>query len=91
MGKNNFQRLEEEELGNLPDLPLGIAHNVHNSLDNMRTLGGVVDLYLTKIIDVLIMMSGGTVDRSGNSFSSSTNHGTPTDPDRGTPRGPSGG
>ena len=86
---NNFQRLEEEEMDNLPQLPLGIAHNVHNSLGNMRTMGSIVDLYLTKIVDVFIMMAGGKVERPNNNFRPNSGSGSPTEPDRGMPGGPS--
>lgn len=89
MRKNNFQRLEDEDLERMPDVPLRIASNVHNSLGNMRTMGSMVDLYLTKIIDVFIMMSGGTVERNNNTFSHTSGHGSPTEPDSGIPGGPS--
>lgn len=85
---NNFQRLEEEEIEQLPQLPLGIGHNVHNRLDNMRTMGSMVDLYLTKIVDVFVMMTGGKVERPNNNFSPGGNHGRPTDPDADMPGGP---
>ena len=85
---NNFQRLEEEEMDNLPQLPLGIGHQVHNSLDNMRTMGSMVDLYLTKIVDVFVMMAGGKSERPNNGFSPGGSHGTPTDPHSDGPGGP---
>lgn len=85
---NNFQRLEEEEIEQLPEIPLGIAHNVHNNLDNMRTMGSMVDLYLTKIVDVFVMMTGGKVERPNNTFTYTSGHGSPTEPDSGIPGGP---
>jgi len=85
---NNFQRLEEEEKEHLPNIPLGIAHNVHNSLDNMRTMGSMVDLYITKIVDVFVMMTGGKVERPNNGFSHTSGHGSPTEPNSGIPGGP---
>ena len=86
---NNFQRLEEEEMEQLPPLPLGIGHRVHNRLDNMRTMGSIVDLYLTKIVDVFVMLTGGSVERPNNNFSPGGDYGAPTEPDRDTPGGPS--
>ena len=41
-------------------MPLGIKSNVQGRLGNMRTFGGVIDLYLSKILDLLIDMFGGT-------------------------------
>ncbi len=91
MAKNNFQRLEEEELSRLPDLPLGIKHNVHNHLDSLRTIGGVIDLYLSKLVDVFIAMTGGKPERPSNTFFSDSGHNPPTDPDSGGPGGPANG
>ena len=85
MAKNNFQRLEEEEIDRLPDLPLGIANNVYNNLNNLRTFGSVIDLYLSKIIDVFVMMTGGNATRSSHT----SGHGSPTEPDSGIPGRPS--
>ena len=87
---NNFQRLEEEELNELTHVPLGIiSNNVYNRLDNMRTMGSIVDLYLTKIVDVFVMMAGGKVERPNNTFSHTSGHRSPTEPDSGVPGGPS--
>jgi len=91
MRKNNFQRLEDEELDRLPDLPFSIANNVHNRLNNMRTIGNVIELYLTKVIDVLVMMTGGkSKPASKNSFTDTSGHGSPTEPDIDGPGGPAG-
>ena len=87
---NNFQRLEEEEINDLPELPLHtINNNIHNRIDNMRTMGSIVDLYLSKIVDVFVMMTGGKVERRNNTFTHSGGHGSPTEPDSGYPSGPS--
>ncbi len=81
---NNFQRLEEEEIDRLPDLPMGIAQNVNSTLGGMRTFGSIIELYLAKIFDVVTMMAGG----DNNTFSDPGGHGSPTEPDGGSPRGP---
>jgi len=87
---NNFQRLEEEEIDRLPDLPLGIAQNVNDTLGGMRTFGSIVELYLAKIFDVVTMMAGGEVKRpqNKNTFTHTGGHGSPTEPNGDTPRGP---
>jgi len=85
---NNFQRLEEEEMDRFAQ-PLGIiGNNVHNSLDNMRTMGSMFELYFTKIVDVFVIMTGGNSERSNNTFSHTSGHGSPTEPDSGKPGGP---
>ncbi len=85
---NNFQRLEEEEIDRLPDLPLGISQNVNNTLGGMRTFGSIIELYLAKIFDVVTMMAGGEVKRPQNTFNHTEGHGTPTEPNSDSPRGP---
>ncbi len=85
---NNFQRLEEEEIDRLPDLPMGIAHNVNSTLGGMRTLGSIVELYLAKIFDVVTMMARGEAEQSSNSFGHTGGHGSPTEPKGEVPRGP---
>ena len=87
---NNFQRLEEEEMDGFTQSPLGIiGNNVYNSLDNMRTMGSMVELYITKIVDVFVMMAGGNAERPNDSFSHTSGHGSPTEPDSCQPGGPS--
>ena len=82
MEKNNFQRLEEEEISRLPELPLGIVKdNVHTQLDGFRAIGGMIDLYLSKLIDIFVAMTGGKSERSGRGN-------PPTDPDNSVPGGP---
>ena len=86
---NNFQRLEEEEINRFKEQPLDIIGNkVHNKLDNMRAMGGIVELYLTKLVDVFVMMTGGNTQRPNNTFSHTGGHGSPTEPDTGKPGGP---
>ncbi len=76
---NNFKRLQEEELERVPDLRNN-QRSVRNQLDNMRTVGNVVELYLTKILDLFVVMSGGRISTSDTRPSDHT--GSPTDLDR---------
>jgi len=56
----------------------------------MRTMGSMVELYLTKIVAVFVMMTGGkNVERPNNTFSHTSGHGSPTEPGSGMPGGPS--
>jgi len=59
----NFKDLEETVLNETP-LPLGIKSNVQGQLGNMRTFGGIIELYVSKILDILAAMFGGA-DNSG--------------------------
>ena len=54
----------------------------------MRTMGSMLDLYLTKIVSVFVMMAGGKSERPNNGFSPGGSHGTPTDPQGDVPGGP---
>lgn len=61
---NSFKELEEQNLNETPDLPLGIQSNVQNQLVGMRTMGNIVELYLTRILDMLTSMFGGEAESS---------------------------
>jgi len=82
---NNFKRLEEEESQRLPDLG-DSQRTVRNRINNMRTVGQVFELYMTKILDLFVVMTGGNVqDRS--TTKKSPNKGYPTDPSIDPPSG----
>lgn len=87
MKKNNFQRLEKEDFDRVPKLNL-IANRVQGRLNNMRLFGNVVDLYLAKVIDVFVMMTGGDVDTSKKYPSETLGRKSPTEPDEKKPTGP---
>lgn len=61
--KNNFQRLEDDEMGRVPDLS-DTQRQVRQRIEGMQTIGQVVELYLTKILDAFVMMTGGDLDSS---------------------------
>jgi len=52
---NNFKRLQEEEINRMPDQS-DSQRSVRNRVEGMRTIGQVVELYLTKILDVFVVM-----------------------------------
>ena len=82
---NNFKRLQEEELGRVPDLS-DTQRSVRNRVEGMRTIGQVVELYLTKILDVFVVMSGGNIDQKKSS-GPKNNFGYPTAPEKDAPSG----
>ena len=61
--KNNFERLQDDEMGRVPDLS-DTQRQVRQRIEGMQTIGQVVDLYLTKILDAFVMMTGGEIDSS---------------------------
>jgi len=61
--KNNFERLQDDEMGRVPDLS-DTQRQVRQRIEGMQTIGQVVELYLTKILDAFVMMTGGDVDSS---------------------------
>ena len=61
--KNNFQRLHDDEMNRVPDLS-DTQREVRQRIEGMQTIGQVVELYLTKILDAFVMMTGGEVDSS---------------------------
>lgn len=61
--KNNFERLQDDEMERVPDLS-DTQREVRHRIEGMQTIGQVVELYLTKILDAFVMMTGGDVDSS---------------------------
>ncbi len=82
---NNFKRLQEEEMSRVPDLS-DTQRSVRNRVEGMRTIGQVVELYLAKILDVFVVMTGGNVDQKKSSGPKS-NFGYPTAPEKDAPPG----
>ena len=87
---NNFKRLQEEELNRIPDLS-DTQRSVHNQVEGMRTIGEVVELYLAKVLDVFVVMTGGKVTKN-SSKRRSADQGYPTNSRSDAPtNGPSAG
>lgn len=59
---NNFQKLMEEEEQNLGIQGQNNIHsNVWGTLGIFRFIGEIVDVYLPKVFDLLVVAAGGTV------------------------------
>lgn len=87
---NNFKRLQEEESSRVPDLS-DTQRSVRNQVTGMRTIGDVVELYLTKVLDVFVVMTGGTIEKK-SSKRRPADQGYPTKSNRDAPtNGPSAG
>jgi len=61
--KNNFQRLHDDEMDRVPDLS-DTQREVRQRIEGMQTIGQVVELYLIKILDAFVIMTGGEADSS---------------------------
>ncbi len=59
MRTNNFKRLEEEEFNNMPEPPAEIQNNIVGQVNIFRFIGDIIDLYLPKVVDLFVQMSGG--------------------------------
>jgi len=54
--------MQDEELNRVPDLS-DTQRTLHNQVEGMRTIGEVVELYLAKVLDVFVVMTGGSVGK----------------------------
>ena len=67
---NNFQQLEEEQIKELvnqkPDVAPKIEMGIMGSMRTFNFGGNIVELYLSKIIDLFISLLGGSRDNSLN-------------------------
>ncbi len=59
MRTNNFKRLEEEEFNNMPEPPAEIQNNIVGQVNLFRFIGDIIELYLPKVVDLFVQMSGG--------------------------------
>lgn len=60
MRVNNFKKLmEEDEEAHYPNLSSQIQTNVENTLGIFRFFGQIVEVFLPKVVDTFIAMSGG--------------------------------
>jgi hypothetical protein len=64
---NNFQKLQEqqEEVYYSSEGGNKLKNEVKGTLTTFRFIGDVVDVYLPRVIDMFIAISGGNVDYSG--------------------------
>ena len=59
---NNFKQLEEENELEFKQNTTRVKKSIDNSLATFSFLGGIIDLYLTKMVDVFLKIT----DNSGN-------------------------
>jgi len=61
MAGNNFKRLEEEQLRRNPEAPEQVGRGVDSSIGFINIVSNVLELYLPRVFDMLVTMSGGRV------------------------------
>lgn len=60
MRVNNFKQMGEEDEGDYyPNLSSQVQANVESTLGIFRFFGQVVEVFLPKVVDTIIVMSGG--------------------------------
>ena len=57
--KNSFKKLMEEEEMQYPHAPPEIEKEITGSVRMIKLMGNVVELYLTRIVDLFLSMMGG--------------------------------
>lgn len=62
---NNFKDLEERTLEE-HNLSLGVKTNVNNQLLGMRTSVNIIEVYITRILDMLTGLFGGETNKTAN-------------------------
>ena len=61
--QNSFKKLMEEEEQQFPHPPPEIEQNVMGNARNIKFMGDVVELYLSRFFEMLISFFGGTTQR----------------------------
>ena len=71
---NNFQQLLNDDAGGFDGCGDRVYKRVTGTLDTFRFLGEVVDIYFPKMVDTLIVMSGGSEEDDPNTDDNSQVH-----------------
>ena len=58
-GQNSFKKLQEEEEKDFPHPPPQVERNVIGNARNIKFMGNVVELYLSRILEVIASIFGG--------------------------------
>jgi len=56
--KNNFKKLEEEQMKENPHTPPDIENNIKGSMRLFHFMGDIVELYLPKVFDLVLSLVG---------------------------------
>jgi len=65
--RNNFQRIEDEQLVNHPDPPARIKHDIDHSQSVFQLFGNVIDLFIPKLFQMITSLLGSTESKPNRS------------------------
>lgn len=64
MATNNFKKLENNQLRNQPpDARESVERNVSGSLGLLSYIGRVVELYIPRVVDMIVYIVGGSAEQ----------------------------
>lgn len=63
---NSFKDLEKITEQEAPNLPLGIKSNIQGQITGMRTMGEIVETYLSKFFEIVSAVFGGELNGEKN-------------------------
>jgi len=62
--KNNFQELEAQQAKDYADVTNKVKKSVDNNVSTFSFIGNIVDLYFTKMFDVMFTLTSSTDEES---------------------------
>ena len=64
--KNNFKKLEEDLISQYGEPPSKIKANIDGTFDIFRACGDIVELFIPKMLDLLLSLFGAQSDNSSS-------------------------
>ncbi len=61
--ENSFKRLEDEAEQQFPHPPPEIEQNVMGTARNVKFMGNVVELYLSRFLEIVVSIFGGSLSK----------------------------
>lgn len=59
MSTNNFKQLEEDAINQHPHAPIRVEKNLNGNIKVFDMAGQVIELYMPRLFDLLIILLGG--------------------------------
>ena len=59
MAVNNFKRLEDDQLRRNPQAPPNVEERIGSSMNFIRMVSNVLELYIPRVFEVFVSMTGG--------------------------------
>lgn len=70
---NSFKEMQDEDLDKNPQAPKLIENNLNSNMQSMHTFGNVVELYISKVVDLFVALLGGKKNDEIESNNNSNN------------------